>query len=100
MPEIAVHYLKSKMKNYCKIGIVMPPPPIPATVQSIINIERVTRPTISMVSGGNKDLCSQNWLLSASTLQNVIAGWQTAPPQGSSPLNGWLYLVQKSFGWL
>ena len=94
MPEIAVASLNSKTKKICKIGIVIPPPPMPATVQSIIKIERVTSPTISMVSGGNKSLCLQIFL---SLSQNVISGWQTNSPQGSSPLNGSLYLVQKSF---
>ncbi len=58
-PEIAAASLKSNPKKTESRGTVMPPPPIPARVQSIIRIDSTTIPMISMgyIAGLKRSLC-------------------------------------------
>ena len=45
-----------KPKNTMQRGVIMPPPPIPATVDRAIKIKMTIMPPISIGSAGNKGL--------------------------------------------
>ena len=64
-PDIAVASLNSKPKKTDSSGTVIPPPPIPARVQSIISIDKTTIPIISMgyIAGLKRSLCLHSFVM-------------------------------------
>ena len=59
--EIATAGLVSNFQKAMSIEMAIPPPPMPATVQSAMMKPKTKRPTISRGSYGKTALCS-HWL--------------------------------------
>ena len=58
-PEIAMAPFVEKPKNVMHIGVMTPPPPIPATVAKAIKTPITSIPIVSLGSAGNTFFCTQ-----------------------------------------